>query len=100
MLLATEHIVSREATQKKLLQACIALMSLKFAAIASIVLSCVLIVLFILYLLFDAIYQVAAQIGQLWVECNAIEKLLFLLIAWAFIAWACKRVKVLRDAAI
>jgi len=92
---ATKPIVS----EKRCLEAIVALLSLKFAALAALVLSFVAVVLFVFYLIFDAIYEVCTQLALLWGECNAIEKLLYVLIAWAFAAWVLKRVKGLRHAA-
>ena len=88
-MLATKHIVS----EQRLFEAMIALLSLKIALVATLALSFVALVLLALSLLFQAIFQLCEQLALTWAQCNAIEKLLFLLIAWAFAAWILKRVK-------
>lgn len=94
-----KHILPTCEAEKKIFQAVVALLSAKFAALAILALSFVAVVLFVFYLIFDAIYEVCTQLALLWGECNAIEKLLYVLIAWAFAAWVLKRVKGLRHAA-
>lgn len=88
MSLATENILTTRGAEQKLLSALVALFSLKFAAIAALALSFLAVVLFVFYVIFAAIYQVCSQLAQLWAASSPIEKLLFLLLAWVFIAWA------------
>lgn len=80
-------------SDRKMHEAMIALMLLKPAAITALVLSLFTVALFVFFLIIDAAYEICTQLAQLWAECNAVEKLLFACLAWAFLAWAWKQVK-------
>lgn len=98
-MLQANHSISRREAEEKLLKAILTLMSLKFAAFAAAALSFIVVVLFVFYLIFSAIYQVCGQLAQLWAASNAIEKLIFVALAWAFLAWAWKQAKRFNHAA-
>lgn len=88
-----EQMIPDKATNEKLFAAMVALLSLRFTVIAALFLAALALILFVLSLLVTAIYECCVQISVVWTSSNALEKILFLVLTWAFLAWVARIVR-------
>jgi hypothetical protein len=74
--------------EKKLIEAMLAYLALKISVIVLSSLAALVVLLYLLSVLLNALVEVCTEIATTYGQCSPIEKLLVFVLAWALLAWA------------
>lgn len=83
-MLHAERIVPEHPEQGKLVATLYMLSTLKWGAFVAIAGALLVILLFVLTLIMDALIELCTHIAQVWNASTSIERLLLFVVAWVF----------------
>lgn len=89
----TPNMVAKNEAEKKLLQAIFTFLTVKFSIVILSSVALLVVLLYLLSVLLDALFQICGQIAQVYGQSSPIEKLLLFVLIWALIAWVLRCLK-------